>query len=145
MFGIFAEDTPMAMEEELVLPAEIIIDDFKERLNIPISYWGFDDYKKSWLKSLESGLANKKHAVLAVSMYEPSCTNFVFVWVLYFFNEDVFLQNKVLFLDEHPDFDVENINDFINPRITHNEDGMKISEWNTDLDSVRHFYNSLKK
>lgn len=145
MFGIFTEDTPVAIEDELILPAEIIIDDFKEKLNIPVSYWGLSDYKQSWLKSLESGLANKDHAVLAVSMYEPSCTNFVFIWVLYFSNEDVFIQNKVLFLDEHPDFDVENINNLINQRITHNEDGMKISEWNTDLDSVLHFYNSLKK
>jgi len=49
MFGIFTEDTPVAIEDELILPAEIIIDDFKEKLNIPVSYWGFSDYKQIWL------------------------------------------------------------------------------------------------
>ncbi len=145
MFGIFPEDTPVTMEDEPVLPAEIIIDDFNEKLNIPISYWGLSDYKQSWLKSLESGLANKDHAVLAVSMYEPGKSNFIFVWVIYFEEKNAYLQNRIIFLDEHPNFMPDKINEFIEPRTTHNEDGMKISEWNTDLDSVRYFYNRLKE
>jgi len=59
--------------------------------------------------------------------------------------EEFWQQNSILFLDEHPDFTPDKINEFIEPRITHDEDGMKISEWNTDLDSVRDFYNRLKK
>jgi len=46
------------------------------------------------------------------------------------------VQNKILFLDEHPSFNVDKINNFIESRITYNEDGMKISEWNTDINSV---------
>ncbi|KFC92724.1 hypothetical protein GLAD_02377 [Leclercia adecarboxylata ATCC 23216 = NBRC 102595] len=53
------------------------------------------------------------------------------------------MQNEILFLDEHPDFTVDKINDFMEPRVTHNEDGMKISEWCTDLKSVLDFINSL--
>lgn len=145
MFGIFAEDSPIEMEGELVLPAEIIIDNFQEKLMLPLTYWNVFDYKSSWLKSLESGLVNKDHATLIVSMYEPCDTNFIFVWVIYFYDDKVFIQNKVLFLDGHPNFTVDKINDFIDPRITHNEDGMKISEWSTDLKSVIAFYESLKK
>jgi hypothetical protein len=132
------------MNDELVLPAEIVIDDFQEKLYIPITYWKLSDYKMSWLKSLEHGLTNKEHSVLAVSMYEPVDMNFIFIWVIYFHDNKVFIQNKVLFLDEHPDFTVDRINDFIDSCITYNEDGMKTSEWNTDLKSVIHFYESLK-
>ncbi|MDR3431686.1 MAG: hypothetical protein P4L95_07230 [Rouxiella aceris] len=144
MFGIFPESTPVDIEGECVLPASIIIDDFSETMNIPLSYWNISDYKDNWLSSLEEGLANKKHATLAVSMYEPENTNFIFTWVLYFSGNNVFVQNSILFLDECPGFTPQTINSFTQPRTTHNEDGMKISEWNTDLKSVLDFYHSLK-
>ncbi|WP_347114321.1 hypothetical protein AAHB66_20375 [Leclercia sp. S52] len=143
MFGIFPEDKPVDVEGERVLPASIIIDEFSEMMNIPLSYWNISDYKKSWLRSIENGLASKKHATLIVSMYELEHTNFIFTWVLYFCGDKVFVQNKILFLDEYTDFTVDKINDFIEPRTTHNEDGMKISEWCTDLKSVLDFFNSL--
>lgn len=76
-------------------------------------------------------------------MYEPDNANFIFVWVLYFCGSKVFVQNKILFLDECNAFFAEKINNFIEPRITHNEDGMKISEWSTDMESVIKFYESL--
>ena len=145
MFGIFPEDKPVDIEGERVLPALIIIDEFSEMMNIPLSYWSVNDYKVNWLSSLEEGLANKKHAALAVSMYEPNNANFIFTWVLYFLESNVFVQNIILFLDDCPSFTPETINDFIEPRTTHNEEGMKISEWETDLKSVLDFYHSLKR
>lgn len=145
MFGIFTENKPVDVDGECVLPALIVINEFSEVMNIPLSYWSINDYKVSWLSSLEEGLANKKHATLAVSMYEPENTNFIFTWVLYFLGNDVFVQNSILFLDECPGFTPETINIFTKPRTTHNEDGMKISEWNTDLKSVMDFYHSLKR
>lgn len=143
MFGIFPEDKPLDIEGECVLPASIVIDDFSEMMNIPLSYWNINDYKDSWRGSLKEGLENKKHATLAVSMYEPENMNFIFTWVLYFSGDDVFVQNSVLFLDECPGFTPETINNFTKLRTTHNEDGMKISEWKTDLNSVLAFYNTL--
>ena len=145
MFGIFPEDAPVNIEGECVLPSSIIIDEYSEVINIPLSYWNINNYKASWLNSLEEGLKNKKHATLFVSMYDPENSNFIFTWVLYFSDKDVFVQNNILFLDECPGFTPETINQFTDARKTHNEDGMKISEWNTDLDSVINFYNTLKK
>ncbi|CNF73622.1 Uncharacterised protein [Yersinia similis] len=143
MFGIFPENEPLEMDGELVQVAKIVIDDFWEPLQLPLSYWELKDYKRSWLASIEKGLHSKNHAALAVSMYDPEQTNFIFVWVMYFQDDIVFLQNKVLFLEDHPSFTIENINDFITPRITHTEDGHKISEWRTDLNSIMTFCNSL--
>ncbi|UZH03009.1 hypothetical protein OJ965_20510 [Pantoea anthophila] len=144
MFGIFPENKPVDAEGECVLPASIIINEFSEMMNIPLSYWSINDYKANWISSLEDGLKNKKHAALAVSMYEPKHTNFTFTWVLYFSGDNVFVQNSILFLNECPGFTPETINNFTEPRTTHNEDGMKISEWMTDLKSVLDFFHSLK-
>ncbi|WP_145577550.1 hypothetical protein [Yersinia alsatica] len=144
MFGIFLEKTPVSIENELVQPAKIIIDEFEESLRLPLSYWSANDYKNFWIKSLEEGISSKKHAALAVSMYEPEQSNFIFTWVIYFENDKIFLQNNILFLNEIQGFMPDRINDFIDIRTTHNEDGRKISEWSTDFKSVIDFYNSLK-
>lgn len=144
MFGIFPNGFPIKENDEVVLPASITIDSFTESMNIPLAYWSLENYKQSWLASLEEGINSRKHAALAVSMYEPDYTNFIFIWVIYFSDNDAFVQNSVLFLDECPGFVPENINNFIEPRTTHNQDGMKISEWHTDLNSVLDFYHSLK-
>lgn len=144
MFGIFPKGTPLNMESELVQPASILINDFEELLYIPINYWNMSNYKQAWLNSLAEGLSGKNHAALAVSMYDSTQTNFIFTWVLYFEGDDVYLQNNIVFLDECQGFTPETINKFVEPRTTYDEDGIKISEWNTDLKSVMNFYHSLK-
>ncbi|QCR35503.1 hypothetical protein [Nissabacter sp. SGAir0207] len=143
MFGIFPKGKPVSMEGELFQPSSIVISKFEEELYLPLSYWDIKDYKKSWINSLEEGLSNKRHSALVVSMYEPEKTNFIFTWILYFEGEKVYVQNTVIFLEEYHDFSPENINNFIETRTTHDEDGMKISEWCTDIKSVLVFLNSL--
>ncbi|WP_213993428.1 hypothetical protein [Sodalis sp. dw_96] len=145
MFGIYPDDAPIELEGEPIVPATIIIDGFQESVRLPLTYWSIRDYKKSWLKSLEEGLRAKNHAALAVSMYEPGKTNFIFVWVIFFEGKKAFLRNKILFLEQYPNFASEKINQFIEKRTIYNEDGMKISEWSTDLKSILDFYSSLKK
>ncbi|TCV90927.1 hypothetical protein [Biostraticola tofi] len=143
MFGIFPEKHAIQIENEIFLPASIIIDDFQESMNIPLTYWNIVDYKKSWLRSLKEGLEKRNHAALAVSMYDPNLVNFVFVWVIYFESEIACVQNSIIFLEEYNDFNPNKLNEYIDTRTTHDEDGMKISEWSTDFSSVVNFYNSL--
>lgn len=144
MFGIFPKDEPVDIEGELVLPASIIIDEFSEMMNIPLSYWDIEDYKVSWLNSLKEGLASKNHAVLAVSMNDPALANFIFTWVIYFEDEMAYIQNSIIFLNDFNNFNPDRINEFIDKRTTHDEDGMKISEWCTDINSIQSFFDSLK-
>lgn len=77
-------------------------------------------------------------------MYAADQTSFIFIWVAYFKGNDVFIQNSVLFMDDCPSFSPSKINEFIEPRMTHDEDGEKISEWRTDLASIITFFESLK-
>lgn len=144
MFGIFPEDKLIKENGELVIPSSIIIGDFTERLNIPISYWSLDDYKRSWTSSLAQGIDNKKHSALAVSMYDTEFINFIFVWIVYFHGNEAYIQNKIIYLNECQNLTPETINNFIGERETHNEGGMRISEWTTDLNSVITFLASLQ-
>lgn len=144
MFGIFPKDEPIDIEGELVLPASIIIDTFSEMVNIPLSYWNIEDYKRSWLSSLKEGLVSKNHAALVVSMNDPALANFIFTWVIYFEDEIAYVQNSIIFLSDSDNFVPDRINEFIDKRTTHDEDGMKISEWRTDLNSIQSFFDSLK-
>ncbi|BCQ36920.1 hypothetical protein ERHA54_45310 [Erwinia rhapontici] len=144
MFNILVKEDPLEIDGECVFSASIIINDFEEKVYLPLSYWSLSDYRESWKSEVEEGLNKNSHSVLAVSMYESSKANFIFSWVLYYSGNDVFIQNKIIFLDEHPNFTVESINSCIGSRKTHTEDGMQISEWHTDLNSIKLFYNSLK-
>lgn len=144
MFGIFSKGELVSMDGELVQPALIVIDKYEEMCYLPVSYWNISDYKYSWLNSLEEGLINKNHSALAVSMYEPTQSNFLFTWVLYFEGDDVYVQNNIIFLNEYEWFTPDKINKCIKPRAIYNEDGMAISEWHTDMNSVMSFFHSLK-
>ena len=144
MFRIVLDGDQVVVENEHVQPASIVIDNYTESLYLPLSYWSAEDYKKAWLNSLREGLASKDHAALAVSMYEPEHTNFIFTWVLYFEGMNVYLHNNIVFLDQCRDFTIEQINNFVEPRTTYDEEGMKISEWHTDLKSVTDFYQRLE-
>ncbi|MDC9606029.1 hypothetical protein WDV76_14920 [Xenorhabdus griffiniae] len=145
MFDIVTKNSVIEFFGEPALPSSIIIDDFKEEFHLPITYWNIHDYKKSWLKSLKEGLYKKDHAALAVSMYEPSSVNFIFIWIIYFKEQEIFIQNQTLFIDNCPSFSPDRINDFIEPRYTETEDGNKISEWRTDLNSILNFYKKLER
>ena len=95
MFSIFFAKKPVNIEDECVFPTSIVIGSFSEMMNIPLSYWNISGYQDSRISSLKEGLEYKKHASLAVSMYEPESTNFLITWVLCFFGNDVFF--KIVF------------------------------------------------
>ncbi|MBD2797259.1 hypothetical protein ID856_12025 [Xenorhabdus sp. 18] len=145
MFDIVTRDSVVKHFDELALPSSIIIGDFKEEFHLPITYWNVVDYKRSWYNSIKEGLSKKDHAALAVSMYEPNSVNFIFIWIIYFEGEKVFLQNQTLFVEDFPEFYPSNINNFIEPRYTETEEGHKVSEWSTDLNSILDFYKKLGK
>lgn len=98
-----------------------------------ISLFSNDQERKIYESAQKLGF----HQVIAAS-------NFVTVWVIYFEDNNIFIQNRLLFLDQCIDFSPYKVNKFIEQRRTYNEDGMEISEWNTDIDSIIDFYNSLK-
>jgi hypothetical protein len=144
MFGIFTENKSFKSEfNETVLPASITIGEFKEGMLIPVDYWSIKQYYASWLSSLKKGIYGKNNATLVVSMYSPKVANFLFSWVLYFRQENIIVQNKIIFLDEIKNFSIDKINEYTSEYEAYSE-GEKVSEWYTTIDEIKEFMTYLE-
>lgn len=144
MFGIFTENKAIQSAfDELVSPAKIVIGDFAEGLQIPLSYWNIKQYQQSWIETIKQGLKKCDHSVLAVSMYNPETVNFIFSWVLYYKEERVIIQNKMIFTGEIKDFSINKLNEYAGEYDTYS-DGEKVSEWYTTVNEVKLFLEYLE-
>ncbi|NIY46266.1 hypothetical protein [Cedecea colo] len=91
----------------------------------------------------KKGIYGKNNATLVVSMYSPKDANFLFSWVLYFRQEDVIVQNKMIFLDEINNFSIDKINEYTSEYEAYSE-GEKVSEWYTTIDEVKEYMSYLE-
>ena len=76
-------------------------------------------------------------------MHEPESLNFISAWIIYYDGEISYVQNKIIFVDNFPEFDTSKINEYVNKREIFNEDGFKISEWIVKTKDVIDFYHSI--
>ena len=145
MFGIFFKDKDTSFDNGygMHILASISLGEYVEELHIPIDYWGIEEYKNSWAKSIADGIEKKKHSVLITSMHEPESLNFISAWIIYYDGEISYVQNKIIFVDDFPEFDTSKINEYVNKREVLSEDGFKISEWIVKTKDVIDFYHSI--
>ncbi|WNN42925.1 hypothetical protein [Winslowiella toletana] len=144
MFGIFTESKAIQSAfDEVVLPAKIIIGDFEEGMQIPLTYWNIKQYQESWIETIEQGIKRGDHSVLAVSMYNPETVNFIFSWVIYYKDAQVIIQNKMIFAGEIQGFSIYKLNDYAGEYDAYS-DGEKVSEWYTTVDEVKLFLEYLE-
>lgn len=126
--------------------ARITIDDFNERMLVPLGYWSQADYKAQWTAAITE-LEQKGRSALIVEMYNPRYANFIKCWPLYRNDEEnvVYVFNQTLFLDELSDpFRADDIAGYIDekPEFFSN-DGSKISSWKTSVLALRNWRNEL--
>ena len=136
MFGIFFKDKGVSINNEngMHVLASISLGEYVEELHIPLVYWA---------TSIADGIEKKKHSVLITSMHEPESLNFISAWIIYYDGELSYVQNKIIFVDDFPEFDASKINEYVNKREVLNEDGFKISEWIVKTKDVIDFYDSI--
>lgn len=120
----------------------IVIGDFTETFRVSLGFWGESDYRRSWRQAFDV-IKDDSHSrsCFMVSMSDPERTNFLTCWPAYRVGEIVYLQNSLLFLDElESGFDVGEPWASIRAHRSIDEDGNKISEWATSMDSLRDFF-----
>ncbi len=146
MFNIKIENNEFFNDwGDLIVKSKIIINDFSEYFDLPVSYWKVNDYKRSWVKSISQILnKNKDRAILFTSMYDLEKVNFLHSWIIYKKGNSAFIQNCILFRDDFDEFSLENIFKYIPDREIYSEYGEKISEWTTDFENIIRFYDKLK-
>lgn len=116
-----------------------------EQFAVPTLFWDRSFYIHHWKKSFLEGFARRDHSALITSMRDPEFMSFLNIWVLYYFGDDVFIQNKILFLDEIDGlFEPELVNRYISPREVINEDGVRISQWKVALVDVITCFETLR-
>ncbi|MEV5781334.1 hypothetical protein ACGFWD_41850 [Streptomyces sp. NPDC048448] len=119
----------------------IVVGDFTETFPMDLTFWDSGHYEKSWanaLRRLEE--ADVVTSCLVSSITDPKTANFIFCWPLYRIRGDVFAQNSLIIFNELDSaFDPESPWHSVSPREIVDEDGNRISEWCTDIETVREF------
>jgi hypothetical protein len=120
----------------------IVVGGFTETFAAPLGFWDESDYRRSWRRAFEALDAGPRSAsCLITSMTDPRSGNFLVCWPVYREGEDVYVQHAIIFLDEvGAGFDPAAPWGCAGPRRGMDEEGNKISEWVTSMDSLRGFF-----
>ena len=105
--------------------------------------WKRCEYEAQWIRSLRQLIAGDKKVVLITHYVNPTeCSNLEW-WALYRGEDDVvYVQNHLRFYDQlGSSFSVAEVNHFLADRITVNEEGNPVSEWEVPLADITLFVN----
>ncbi len=128
-----------------VAVGKIRLGDYCEAFHAELGFWVIEDYEKSWETALNRLVDGTSTSCLVASLTDPQTSNFVVTWPLYRSGDEVYIQNRYLFLEqlEH-DFDPAAPWESVSPRSVVNEDGDQISEWQVRVADVRAFLKKKK-
>lgn len=127
------------------LLGRITVGDFTESFHMALDFWSPRDYRASWKRALGRLLsADVIDSCLIASVGDPETANFVTCWPLYRRKEKVYVQNSIIFLDQlEGGFDPDRPWEFIEARQSIDEDGNRVSEWETEISEVEEFLRTV--
>ncbi len=116
--------------------SKIKINDFNERFDTPLDYWGIDDYKQQWKEGLERLKTHDVSCLVVGICDSKKGRKYLNWWPLYKEEDTIVVQNGVFYSDFYEEYfgdnevTVKNCYDFIGPRIPEDfPEGLKPSEW----------------
>ena len=120
--------------------------EFNENFVSSLYEWNKKAYESQWLQSLGRFLNGDKKAVLITWYVNPKESSNLQWWALYRGEaETVHVQNHLPLYDNFDrEFSVAEATSFLRSRMTENEDGNAISEWDVPLGEVQLFFEELK-
>jgi hypothetical protein len=119
----------------------IQIGEFTESFISPTIFWSEARYMAQWQGGLRYLLAGQHQARLLTSVY-PAGSAFAMCWTLYRVKQQIYIQNNLILCTQQK-FDPTRPHQFIRPRQTHTAEGHHISEWQTSLDQLQAFLDTL--
>src|SRR5690606_13744355 len=97
MLGIQVfEHGPTRIYNVLSYCGQIVINDFKENVFIPVEYWSLDDYKQQWKEAIKRIKEGREKSCLVVKIYDPKENKFIEFWSLYKRGDNVHVFNNLL-------------------------------------------------
>lgn len=140
----FLDEAIRDNEAEKARYGQIVIGTFHERFFAPLHYWAASDYEHHWKESLTRITGSGSVSCLITSMYDPEKPNFIFWWPMYRIEDQVFIQNHILFLNELLEpFNESDPCQSVRERRTVDEDGNRISEWSVSIDDIASFLSRI--
>ncbi|MET7549685.1 hypothetical protein ABZS94_28600 [Streptomyces sp. NPDC005500] len=126
---------------------QIEIGEFSENFPMALSYWNGGEYRESWELAIRLLVEGEiETSCLVASIGEPTTANFISCWPLYRREEKVFVQNSLIFTNELDEpFDPNQPWLSVEPRTTVDEDGLRISEWETTVSDLREFLQNISR
>ena len=121
--------------EEPSVTGLITIGDYQEEFVVSLLTWKVDDYVRQWKAGLER-LKHESASCLVAAMRDLDVSDFINWWILYRIDDDVYIQNQMVFADDAQRPTEENIYACIPERVTVNEDGYRISEWKISFSDI---------
>lgn len=126
-------------DDPLVVDGRIRFGEREETFDAYVGYWSTDHYRRSWIAALRRLTGGADTSCLLTSVSKPEEANFVTGIELYRFGDEVRVQDRVFFLDQHPDFDLDAPWESMDPYSAVNEDGEPISEWRITIADIEDF------
>lgn len=118
--------------------------------HVDTSYWSIQDFEKHWREAIYRFLDEPKNksCTLFVSMHPLSQPEIGEAWVLYRDDSDprkIYVQNSLILLEEMTKY--RSLDELLNRkdvRVIEADNGFKVSEWSTTLDSIANWANELE-
>jgi hypothetical protein len=144
MFDIYLTDqaVPEVDPGARALYGKIRIGEFSDTFIASLRFWNRERYEEHWMKAVQRVVEGADRSTLVTSYNEPSDVpdEFLFWWPVYRDNGVVYIQNQMLFFEQlEGPFSETAPWESVGQRHTVNEEGLRISEWPTTVDSLREF------
>jgi len=150
-FSISFTGTPnQFLHDDASIPSangQIVIGEFEEEFVSSLYEWTKEDYVAQWTSSLRRFVAGADRAVL-ITFYVSSKESSNLEWWALYRGEDgiVHVQNHLPWFENFDRaFSASEVESFLQDRITMNEDGNRVSEWNVLLADIELFLGNLDK
>jgi len=148
-FSIHFTDDPVEyLDDDPSIPFAvglIRIGEFEENIVSTLYEWTKEQYESQWRDSLTRFANGADRAVLITWYVNSKESSNLEWWALYRGEAGVaHLQNHIPWYSNfNNQFDAENASNFLQERITQNEDGNSISEWNVPIGDIELFLGHL--
>ncbi len=124
---------------------QITIDEFQETFDAPLQHWRREGYLAHWLEAADRLIAGAERSAFVTSMNVPEHANFIVWWPAYRRGQVVLVQQQVLFMDRlSGPFSEAHLFDFVPDHLEVDEDGERVSQWDTSIADIGHFADSLR-
>jgi hypothetical protein len=133
--------TSVVLEDDPPVATGVIqIGAHRESFHSVLGFWSVEIYRTNWINALRRVLSGADVSCLLTSVPNPATANLFTTWPLYRSNDQVSVQNQLIFADElDRAFDPDVPWQYIGPRTTVDEEGSRISEWRILCTDIEEF------